>query len=274
MEILDNPNNEQRLRTISIYFAQNYVESELELKDKNVVVIDVLRTSTTMVTGLANGAKEIIPTDSIASAGMIGRNSQGGVLLCGERHAKVIEGFNLGNSIKEYKEENVKGKILVFNSTNGTPAIMKSKFARNCVILGFVNISRVAKFLSALNEDFIIVCAGREGDFSLEDTVCAGLLVKLLTTVAGNNYDLTDSALGARKIYDAYQEDLLQMMKESEHGKFLTSIGFEDDLVECAKIDAYNILPILKNGIINSFEAFASDPKLTMKKVTQKNAAN
>lgn len=272
MEILGNPNTEPRTRTISMYFAQNYIESELELKDKNVVVIDVLRTSTTMVTGLANGAKEIIPTDSIASAGMIGRNSQGQVLLCGERHAKVIEGFNLGNSIKEYKEENVKGKILVFNSTNGTPAIMKSKFARNCVILGFVNISRVAKFLSALNEDFIIVCAGREGDFSLEDTVCAGLLVKLLTLESGHNYELTDSALGARKIYDAYQNDLLEMMRESEHGKFLTSIGFEDDLEECAKIDAYNILPILKNGVINSFEAFASDPKLTMKKVSQKNA--
>ena len=271
MEII---NQEQKPLKISLYFAQNYVETELELKDKNVVIIDVLRTSTTMVTGLANGAKEIIPTDSIASAGMIGRNSQGQALLCGERHAKLIEGFNLGNSIKEYREENVKGKILVFNSTNGTPSIMKSKFARNCVILGFVNMSRVAQFLDTLNEDFIIVCAGREGEFSLEDTVCAGMLINILTSAKGHkgHYTLTDSSLGASKLYSAYKKDLLKMMHESEHGKYLASIGFEDDLVECSKVDAHNILPILKNGIINSFEAFASDPKLTMKKITQKNA--
>jgi 2-phosphosulfolactate phosphatase len=274
MEILGSQNSGSKPLKISMFFAQNYVETDLELKDKNVVIIDVLRTSTTMVTGLANGAKEIIPTDSIASAGMIGRNSQGQVLLCGERHAKVIEGFNLGNSIKEYNEETVKGKILVFNSTNGTPSIVKSKFARNCIILGFVNMSRVAQFLSALNEDFIIVCAGKEGEFSLEDTVCAGMLISILTAKGtNNNFELTDSSLGASKIYSAYKKDLLKMMMESEHGKFLVSLGFDDDLVACCKVDAYNILPILKGGVINSFEAFASDPKLTMKRVTQKNAS-
>lgn len=275
MEILDNQNEYSKPLEISMYFAQNYIESELELKDKNVVIIDVLRTSTTMVTGLANGAKEIIPTESIAAAGMIGRNSQGQALLCGERHAKVIEGFNLGNSIKEYSEEAVKGKILVFNSTNGTPSIMKSKFARNCIVLGFVNMSRVAKFLSALKEEFIIVCAGKEGEFSLEDTVCAGMLIKLLTAKsAGNNFILNDSSTAAKKIYSAYKDNLLEMLHESEHGKFLSSIGFSDDLEACAEVDKYNILPILKNGVINSFEAFASDPKLTMKKVSQKNAAS
>lgn len=273
MEILDNTNTESKPLKISMYFAQNYVESDLDLKDKNVVIIDVLRTSTTMVTGLANGAKEIIPTDSIASAGMIGRNSQGQALLCGERHAKVIEGFNLGNSIKEYSEEAVKGKILVFNSTNGTPSIVKSKFARNCIILGFVNMSRVAQFISALNEDFIIVCAGKDGEFSLEDTVCAGMLISILTDKdSPNNYELTDTSLGASKIYAAYKRDLLKMLMESEHGKFLVSLGFDDDLVACSKVDVYNILPILKGGVINSFEAFASDPKLTMKRVSQKSA--
>lgn len=271
MEIISKKMESKPLK-IRLYFAEHYVNSELDLKDKNVVVVDVLRTSTTMITGLANGAKEIIPTDTIASAGMIGRNSEGQALLCGERHGKIIQGFNLGNSVKDYSEEHVKGKILVFNSTNGTPSIMKSKFARNCVILGFVNISRVAHFLSALNEEFIIVCAGKEGEFSLEDTVCAGMLIDILLRSSDNNYVLSDSALGASKLYSAYKNDLLKMLQESEHGKYLTSIGFESDLPECAKVDAHNILPILKGGIINSFEAFASDPKLTMKKVTQKTA--
>ena len=134
-----------------------------------------------MIMGLTNGAKEIIPTEDVATAGLIGRNSQGQALLCGERNGKLIEGFNLSNSIKEYIPEIVSGKTLIFSSTNGTPALMKSKFARNCIVLGFANISRVAQYLKALNEDFIILCAGKSGEFSLEDTVCAGMLIEELS---------------------------------------------------------------------------------------------
>ncbi|MCC7158714.1 MAG: 2-phosphosulfolactate phosphatase [Ignavibacteria bacterium] len=271
MTASDNTENKQI--KISLYFSHDYVESDLDLKDKNIVVIDVLRTSTTMVTGLANGAKEIIPTESIAAAGMIGRNSEGQALLCGEKNGKIIQGFNLGNSIKEYSEENVKGKILVFNSTNGTPSLIKSKFAQNCVVLGFVNMERVAQYLFELNEDFIILCAGKEGEFSLEDTVCAGMLIsRLFAKAGGDKYSLTDSSLGAARIFLAYQNDLLKMMHESEHGKYLTSVGFEDDLAACAEVDLYNMLPVLRSGVIKSIEAFESDPKLTMKKVSQKSA--
>ena len=94
-----------KMTNISLYFTHKHVDSELELKDKNVVVIDVLRTSTTMVIGLSNGAKEIIPTIDVATAGLIGRNSLGQSLLCGERNGKLIEGFQLGNSVKEYSKE-------------------------------------------------------------------------------------------------------------------------------------------------------------------------
>lgn len=272
MEIITKQNTEAKPLKVSLYFAHNYIESELELKGKNVVVIDVLRTSTTIITGLANGAKEIIPTESTAAAGMIGRNSQGKSLLCGERHGKIVEGFNLGNSIKEYSDVKVKGKILVFNTTNGTPSLMKAKFARNCVVLGFVNMSRVVDYIANLNEDFIIVCAGKEGAFSLEDTVCAGMLISELTKKVSGRYELTDSALGAAKLYEAYKKSLITMLNESEHGHYLVSIGFEDDLLECSRVDAHNILPLLRNGVIRTLEAFTSDPKLTMKKVTQKNA--
>jgi 2-phosphosulfolactate phosphatase len=274
MEILNKEAPEGKPIKVSLFFAHDYIESELQLKDKNVVVADVLRTSTTMITGLAKGAKEIIPTDSIASAGMIGRNSQGEALLCGERNGKIIEGFNLGNSVQEYKEETVKGKILVFNTTNGTPSLMKAKFARDCVVVGFVNISKVASYLLELNQDVIILCSGKNNEFSLEDTVCAGMLVSLMVSKGGKNKcELTDSSLGAAKLYSSYKLDLLKMLHESEHGKYLISLGFEDDLNECAKVDVYDIVPLLKNGIIKSIEAFASDPKLTMKKVSQKNAS-
>lgn len=261
---------EKKILNINLFFTSKHVDSALELKDKNVVVIDVLRTSTSMVMGLTNGAKEIVPTEDVATAGLIGRNSEGTALLCGERNGKIIEGFNLGNSIKEYGPGTVSGKTLIFSSTNGTPALMKSKFARNCVVLGFTNISRVVDYLSNLNEDFIILCAGRSGEYSLEDTVCGGMLIdKLVKDNPGVEYHLTDSALGASKLYSSYKGKLVQMLLESEHGKFLCEIGFEEDLAECAKVDISKALPVLRNGVIKLIESFEQDPKLTMKRVAK-----
>jgi len=270
MEILNLDKQDRKILKINVFFSHHDVDTELDLKDKNVVVIDVLRTTTTMITGLANGAKEVIPTESIAAAGIIGRNSQEQALLCGEKNAKVIEGFNLGNSIREYSEENVKGKSLIFCSTNGTPALIKSKFSHICVILGFINMSRVVQYMNELGADFIILCAGKTEEFSLEDTVCAGMLIDMLTgDNSSHEFELSDSALGAAKMYTAYKKDLLKMMRDSEHGRFLVSLGFEQDLVDSAKVNLYNILPVLRNGVIKPIEVFESDPKLAMKKVTK-----
>jgi len=271
MELFDIIHEEEKKKLkVDVIFSQSNIESDLELKDRNVVVIDVLRTSTTMITGLANGAKEIIATESIANAGIIGRNSRDTALLCGEKNAKPIEGFNLGNSVKEYSEESVKGKSLIFSSTNGTPALVKSKFAHRCIVAGFVNITRVVDYIHSLETDFIILCAGKSGEFSLEDTVCAGMLINMLAKKGGKNqYVLSDSALGSSKLYSTYKRDLLHMLMESEHGRFLISLGFEDDLKACANVDVYNILPVQRQGVIKLIEVFETDPKLAMKKVTK-----
>jgi len=257
---------------INLYFTNRHIESELQLKGRNVVVIDVLRTSTTIALGLANGAKEIIPTEDVATAGLIGRNSMGQALLCGERNGRIIEGFNLGNSIKEYSADIVGSKTLIFSSTNGTPALMKAKFAKNCVVLSFANMTRVAEYMAHLREDFIILCAGTNGEFSLEDTVCAGMLLHSFTKKIGKDeFELSDSALGAMKLFTAYQKDIEGMLHESEHGRYLCSIGFREDLAECAKVDVCSCLPLLRNGLIKLLETFESDPKLTMKKVKTAN---
>ena len=265
-------NEQDNMLKINLFFTHRHVESELQLKSKNIVVIDVLRTTTTMVVGLANGAKEIIPTEDVATAGLIGRNSMGQALLCGERNGRIIEGFNLGNSVKEYSKDIVNGKTLIFSSTNGTPALMKAKFAKNCIVLSFANMQRVVDYLVKLNEDFIILCAGKTGEFSIEDTVCAGMLLHRFTKKLGkDSFELSDSALGAMKLFTAYQKDIGGMMHESEHGRFLCSIGFQEDLGECAKVDVCNCLPLMRNGLIKLLESFESDPKLTMKKVKTAN---
>jgi len=241
---------------IEVYFASAQVD-ESHLRDKNVVVVDVLRTSTTIITALNNGAKEVIPTATVEAAVKIasGLFSET-TLLCGERDGKTIEGFHLGNSPQEYTEEKVKGKTLVFNSTNGSLALAKGKYACNLLVAGFVNISKVVEFLQRSNNDLSILCAGKLNAFCLEDTVCAGMLVSaiheshLLSRGETGDIELSDAAIAAIQLYKSFGTDLLKMLQNTEHGKYLIGIGFGSDLEVCARVDTIPVLPVLEDNVI------------------------
>ena len=113
------------MKNINVILIQSVIHDDLQLKDKNVIILDVLRATTTITTALAHGAKEIIPTESISTAVRVAKGSKNS-LLCGERNGKIVDGFNLGNSPFEYSPEAVKDKSLIFSTTNGTTAIIKS----------------------------------------------------------------------------------------------------------------------------------------------------
>lgn len=237
---------------IELEFAPHQID-ELALRDKAVVVIDVLRASTSIATALYNGAKEIIPVTTVERAVKISGNLFGDyVLRGGERNGKMIEGFNLGNSPSDYSEEKVRGKAIIFSSTNGSLAIEKSRFARSVAIGGFVNISLVVRFMKELKQDFTILCAGNNGSFSLEDSVCAGMLLSKLSDDDHLELSLSDAAIAAMMLYKGYSRSLLKMVKNSEHGKYLTSIGFGDDLAICAGVDTVPVLPQLAGNVIRA----------------------
>ena len=227
---------------------------ELELRGKNIVVIDVLRSSTTIVVALNNGAREIIPVESIENAVKISGSLFGDVTLRGgERNGKMIQGFNLGNSPLEYTEATVKGKSIIFCTTNGSVAMYKSRFAQNLAIGAFVNISTVVEFIKEIQSDFLVICAGRANtvnNFSLEDTVCAGMIVHKLSADKGTNVELTDSSLAAQALYKTYGKSLLKLMKNTEHGKYLVEIGFLEDIKAATAIDSYPVLPVLSGNVI------------------------
>lgn len=227
---------------------------ELALRDKNVVVIDVLRSSTTIITALANGAREIIPVASVENAVKISGSLFGDVTLRGgERGGKMIAGFNLGNSPSEYSELTVAGKSIIYCTTNGTVAIVRARYAKNLVIGGFVNVSRTAEFIASLEGDCLIICGGNAGSFgnySLEDTVCAGMIVDRLVSMKFPNLDLTDSSLTAHIMFKKYSRNIKKMLAQSTHGKYLIDIGFGRDLDLCAELDAYPILPVLVDNAI------------------------
>jgi 2-phosphosulfolactate phosphatase len=224
--------------------------NELYFRDKNVVVIDVLRASTSIVTALKNGAREVIPVESVENAVKVSGSLFGDVVLrCGEREGKTIPGFNLGNSPDEYTIDAVQNKSLIFTSTNGSLAMVKAKFARQIIIAAFVNMSTVVDHLTSLNEDFVILCAGREHLFCIEDAVCGGMIIH---NIEKNNIEIqgTDAAVAARVLYKNFNRSIHKMLRNSEHGQYLISIGFESDLKACAAVDSVPVLPVYEKGVI------------------------
>jgi 2-phosphosulfolactate phosphatase len=238
---------------IDVHITPGQID-ELQLRDKKVVVIDVLRAGTTVARALANGAKEVIPVESVEAAVKISASLFGDVvLLGGERGGKIVEGFQLGNSPSEYTENAVKGKSIVFTTTNGAVAMSRGRYAKQMVIASFVNAARVVEFIRNLGEDVVIVCAGNRsatGGFSLEDTVCAGMIIHEARQGNMEGVELSDSASAALILYRSFARNISKMLEESDHGRDLAELGFKDDLKTCASIDSIPVLPILSGSVI------------------------
>ena len=233
-----------------VYFTPQQTD-ELSLRDKTVVVTDVLRASTSIITALSNGAKEVIPVTTVESAMKISGNLAGEVILLGgERNGKKIEGFNLGNSPTEYNEENVRNKSIIFSTTNGSQAMVKARFAREMAVLGFVNVSAVTGFLRQTPRDFVVICSGRNGMFSMEDAVCAGMLLHRLADDESSGLTTSDGAQAALALYKSYGKNILKMIRNTDHGKYLETIGFGNDLALCAGVDTVPVLPLLDGNVI------------------------
>ena len=220
-----------------------------QMDNKSVVVIDVLRSSTSICAALAAGAKGVIPTDGPGEAGemrmKIGAES---TVLAGERKGVKIDNFHLGNSPAEFTEQSVGGKFVIMTTTNGTGIFERTHGTSPVLACGLVNISQVAAKLATVDQDLIIVCSGREGGFSIEDTLCAGMLISLLRSRHDIDVRLNDAASLARLLYQSNENNLTSAIATGEHGRFLDSIGFGEDVITAGKVDSIPVLPVLKDG--------------------------
>lgn len=211
----------------------------------------MLRASSSIITAIGNGCREVIPTDTVDGATDIaqrlGRNE---VCLCGERGGKIVKGFHIGNSPSEYSKEAIGGKTLVYTSTNGSRAIVRSRNTNVGMIGAFTNASAVVDSALRGDDDLIILCAGQDGLFSLEDTVCGGLLISKILEHGGfeGGCILNDAAVAARMLFGAYSRDIPGMLRASSHGEELSEIGFDDDLTYCAAVDTTTVVPLLIGG--------------------------
>lgn len=213
---------------------------------KNVVVIDVLRATTVMVTALENGASCIYPFKEIDEAKEKWRTKKDG-FLAGERRGLKIEGFKFGNSPLEFTKEAVQGKEIFMTTSNGTRAIENALSADNLYIACYLNISAISEKLLESEKDVVILCAGTDDEFSLDDSLCAGMIIKKMSEKI--KLEINDLGLSLKKIADL-TSDIKEILSESKHYSYLKSIGYENDLEYCTTVDAFSITPFYKNGKI------------------------
>lgn len=226
------------------------------LPSQCVVVIDVLRATSTIVAALAAGAAGIIPVLTPEEARALARTMPGGrVLLGGERKAVRIPGFDLGNSPREYQAEAVAGKTIILTTTNGTRTVHAASAAARVLMGAILNAAAVARAVVREGRDLIIVCAGTRGGFSLEDVLAAGVILEALPGgAAAEGYDLEadydDLSLAALAIARYYRGRLDEALKWTHHGLDLEGLGFAADLDYCARLDAIPVVPVWSEGTI------------------------
>jgi 2-phosphosulfolactate phosphatase len=170
-----------------------------------------------------------------------------GDLLGGERFCKKIMGFDFGNSPLEYLSDAVAGKRLIITTTNGTRAIYKSQKAQHVLAGSMLNAKACAEVMQKLKRDVVIVCAGTQSEFALEDGLCTGLLIEELSLRQEEEMQLDDFGLAMHNAYRHVQERLEDTLMQCANGIKLNKMGLRDDVVYCAQTNQTTIVPILRD---------------------------
>jgi 2-phosphosulfolactate phosphatase len=233
---------------LDVFFTPNQVKPT-ETAGRLVLIVDVLRASTTVATALGNGAKTVIPVegaDEVINRSKEFARSQ--ILLAGEQKMHPIAGFDIGNSPQAFTPAVVEGKTILITTTNGTRTLLGVQNARDIVIASYVNFSAVlalVKVAASSRTDIAIICAGEEGVFTLEDSACAGRYVRAIPKRA--DIKTNDAAAASMVIEKKYGDNIAKVFKESAHGQALESAGFGDDLTAAAEVDSYSVVPIYQD---------------------------
>lgn len=224
-----------------------------EMHGRAVVVIDVLRASTSIAVALSNGARNVVPFESadeaVARAKAFDRADY---VLAGERRMQPIDGFDLGNSPLSFTASAVEGRTVLLTTSNGTAALVATQGAQEVYVGSFVNLAAVLEVLcdpSRRAGAVTLLCAGSDRRFSLEDAACAGRLVRGLTE-ADPALELNDAARAARVLDKRYGENLPRLFKDAEHARALVGAGYGDDLAVCGDVDRYPVVPVYADRLI------------------------
>ncbi len=233
---------------ISVYFTPLGVTSS-DVSHRPVLVVDILRATTTIVAAFASGARDVLPVSAADEAIRIAQSlKRDDVLLVGERRGERISGFALGNSPREMTPELVGGKTLVMTTTNGTPAVTAAEAGSPVIIGAATNFKAAAdraREAFAEAKELVILCAGRERRFALEDAYAAGRFAQaVIPTGQRRSVQLNDAAIAALEIAKRYGDRWKRAVQASAAAKELSRIGFKEDVVAATEVDCYDLVPL------------------------------
>jgi len=242
-------------RRLNVYYLPQFVP-EHELAGGTVIVIDLLRASTTICQALASGARDVVPFVEVGDAvGAAVKLERAQIVLGGERRGERLGGFDLGNSPAEYTPDVVFGRRVLFTTTNGTLALQHARLAGRVLVGAIVNLSAVT---ASVRDDrqVDIVCAGTAGHVTREDILAAGAIVHQLNASQTGGWQTNDAADAARREWEELltasraagrtaSEQLSVELRTTAGGRNLLAIGLDDDLVDCAQIDRLDVVPEL-----------------------------
>jgi 2-phosphosulfolactate phosphatase len=225
------------MRTVDVCLSPDMMHL-YDFRDRTVVIVDILRATSCMVTAFAHGVEHIVPFANLDNCRAM---KDHGYITSGERNGEKVQGFDNGNSPFEYMEA-VRGKKIAFTTTNGTEAIDRSRGAREILIGSFLNLSAVAKHLLKGTNSVLVLCAGWKGKVNLEDSIFAGALVTRIRDVIKPE---CDAPLAAMHLYETAKSDLVGFMSSASHVQRLKRLDITKDISFCLTADKYDVVPFL-----------------------------
>jgi 2-phosphosulfolactate phosphatase len=212
-----------------------------DIENSIVVVIDILRATSSITYGIENGAKAIIPVEHVEDCLKF---SDLGYLLAAERNGEVVTGYDFGNSPFSYTTDKVNGKTIVLTTTNGTKALRMAQARAHQVVIGsFLNLTALCDWLKVQDKDVLLLCAGWKDKFNLEDTLFAGAVVNKLRK---DFVHFDDSCVAAEDMYLLAKDDLRTYLHKSSHSHRLEQLNIEEDVQFCLKLDICAAIPVLE----------------------------
>ena len=227
--------------TVEVCFSPRLYDHKLTKGAFTMVVVDILRATTSICAAFDHGVKEIIPVSGLDEAKSM--KSEGYFVAC-ERNGQVMDFADIGNSASDFLRDDLIGRKVVFSTTNGTKTINLARDAQEVLIGSFVNLQSLADYLLSKSENVVIFCAAWKNLFNLEDSVFAGALAEIL--LKGGFSTECDSALGAVDLWHRAQKDLKKYLSKSSHRNRLKHLVSEEDFTYTVTLNSTNVIPVLK----------------------------
>jgi len=220
-----------------------------------VVIADTLRATSAICTAFANGVEKVIPVSDLEEAKEYKRK---GFMVAAERDGVVEEFADFGNSPFNFTAERVKGKTVVYSTTNGTQAIQMAKKCYKVIIGSFINLDAICNWMIDQNRNVVILCAGWKNKFSLEDTIFAGSVVEQLLK-SENYFTICDSAIAAIDLWSIAKDDLVSYIDKVAQRSRLRKLGLDDVIEYCHIPNITDIIPVLKDGCLVGIKKITED---------------